>query len=77
MDKYNYKTFEFKKIDGLQPVLMDVFFPTLPSTSEVIPLPVVVHFHGGGLVVGNRQSFMPFWLVGKNYYGALAHVYCG
>ncbi|KAF4619991.1 hypothetical protein D9613_004822 [Agrocybe pediades] len=65
MDKYNYKTFEYKKINGTQPVLLDVFFPVVPATDKMVPLPVVVHFHGGGLFMGNRQSFMPTWLVDR------------
>ncbi|KAF9562492.1 alpha/beta-hydrolase [Agrocybe pediades] len=65
MENYNYKILEYKRINGSQPVLLDVFFPPLAATDEVVALPVVVHFHGGGLVVGNRQSFMPIWLVDR------------
>ncbi|KAF9562491.1 alpha/beta-hydrolase [Agrocybe pediades] len=64
MEKYSYKTIEYKKINESQPVLLDVIFPPLASTDQVVALPIVIHFHAGSLVVGNRQN-LPTWLVDR------------
>jgi len=61
-----YRTLEYKKVNGSHPVFMDVYSPSLPATKEAIALPVVVFFHGGALTVGNRQSFFPTWLKGAS-----------
>jgi len=56
-------TLSYKQVAG-NPVLLDVYPPpSHPKNDETIPLiPAVVYFHGGGLAVGNRQSWFPTWL---------------
>jgi len=50
------------------PLHLDLYLPDSRSigipTSEDdgIEIPVVVYFHGGGLVVGDRKSWFPGWL---------------
>jgi len=66
MAQYKQRTIEYKRLNGSQPVLLDVYFPVLPPTKDDIALPVVVNFHGGGLTIGNRTSFFPIWLLGKH-----------
>ncbi|KAF9562498.1 alpha/beta-hydrolase [Agrocybe pediades] len=57
-----FKTIEYKKLNGTQPVLMDVYSPPLPSADKVVSLPIIVYIHGGALTLGNRQDFFPTWL---------------
>jgi acetyl esterase/lipase len=61
-------TFKYKEVDGIR-VLLDIYLPpddvTVDQqfTRQVIQYrPAVVYFHGGGLTVGNRQSWFPTWL---------------
>ncbi|KAH9936340.1 alpha/beta-hydrolase [Fomitopsis serialis] len=57
-------TFAFKAVDGIN-LLMDVYSPSChrPSyTADGSSCPIVVYFHGGGLTVGNRNSWFPHWL---------------
>ena len=35
---------------------------TTDHCSDVLLVPAVVYFHGGGLTVGNRNSWFPNWL---------------
>lgn len=55
------------------PLYLDIFHPLWkkpdPEESELAPdhssdtlVPGVVYFHGGGLTVGNRNSWFPNWL---------------
>jgi len=59
-----YKTFEYKKLDNTPPFLLDVYFPPLPATDEIVSIPVLVFFHGGALLAGDKQSAFPNWLLG-------------
>ena len=61
-----HSTFAYKQI-GNQDVLFDIYLPEVPSSgslkrNETVSVPAVVYFHGGGLTVGNRESWFPFWL---------------
>ena len=53
------------------PLRLDVYPPnsffndTLTSEDDVVGVPAVVYFHGGGSVVGNRKSWFPEWLYGQ------------
>ncbi|CAA7262899.1 unnamed protein product [Cyclocybe aegerita] len=52
---------------GLTSLAFDAYLPTGTSAVDVstngeIVLPAVVYFHGGGLTVGNRDSWFPTWL---------------
>ncbi|KAF9559715.1 alpha/beta-hydrolase [Agrocybe pediades] len=44
---------------------MDVYAPPLPASAGVVPLPIVIFFHGGALTVGNRESYLPTWLIDR------------
>ncbi|PPQ68370.1 hypothetical protein CVT24_004791 [Panaeolus cyanescens] len=52
-------------------VLLDVYPPTSliasedSSTSSITSIPAVVYFHGGGLIVGNKETFLPTWLMDR------------
>lgn len=54
------QTFIYKKIGDL-PIKLDVYHPTLDG-NHAAPVPVVINFHGGGLTVGNRKSWLSEWL---------------
>ncbi|KAH9480737.1 putative carboxylesterase M8 [Psilocybe cubensis] len=63
-------TLHYKLLNGTTPISFDVYFPdpispiviSTDSESGPIPIPVVIYFHGGGLCVGNRESWFPTWL---------------
>ncbi|KIK92431.1 hypothetical protein PAXRUDRAFT_793019 [Paxillus rubicundulus Ve08.2h10] len=55
-------TFVYKEIDG-KPILLDLYFPLPSLSTDASDLrPTIIYFHGGGLTVGNRQSWFPSWL---------------
>lgn len=56
-------TLTYKHVDTL-PIQVDVFCPVVPQSTKS-PIPAVVYFHGGGLTVGNRESWFPHWLKGS------------
>ncbi|GLB38669.1 putative alpha/beta hydrolase fold [Lyophyllum shimeji] len=65
----NFVTLVYKQVSkpGFEPidVHLDVYRPASPppganTTSPSVP--AVIYFHGGGLTVGNRQSWFPTWL---------------
>jgi acetyl esterase/lipase len=58
-------TFIYKEVDGIR-VLLDVYLPPNDVDQQLTGQPIqyrpaVVYFHGGGLTVGNRQSWFPTW----------------
>ncbi|KAJ4209628.1 hypothetical protein NW759_013484 [Fusarium solani] len=55
---YSSKTFTYKSVDGLD-LKLDALVP-LDAPDQV---PVVVHIHGGFLVIGDRYSIQPYWLI--------------
>ncbi|KAG8359379.1 hypothetical protein FVEN_g3053 [Fusarium venenatum] len=56
---YTSKTIPYKSgPDG--DVLLDVVYP---EETEGLPSTVLIHIHGGFLIVGDRYSYMPYWLV--------------
>ncbi|KAI8654265.1 Abhydrolase-3 domain-containing protein [Fusarium sp. Ph1] len=55
---YSSKTFIYKSVDGLD-LKLDALIP-LDAPDQV---PVVVHIHGGFLVIGDRYSIQPYWLI--------------
>ncbi|KAH7925588.1 alpha/beta-hydrolase [Leucogyrophana mollusca] len=61
-------TFAYKHVDGDQ-LLLDVYLPTSASVAgprtDLPSVPTVIYFHGGGLTVGNRQSWFPGWFQGR------------
>jgi len=52
MESVNKKTFVYKTVDDLE-IQSDIYLP--PSTLPNKPYPVVIHFHGGGLIAGDRN----------------------
>ncbi|KAK9766042.1 hypothetical protein K7432_005162 [Basidiobolus ranarum] len=60
MTSYSINTYVFKTIHSLK-VKADVFIPN--EASMLSHRPVCLYFHGGGMVVGNRKSFLPPWLI--------------
>ncbi|KAF9061431.1 Alpha/Beta hydrolase protein [Rhodocollybia butyracea] len=57
-----YKTLHLSDSSDL-PVLLDIYIPSLPSfTGSSRSLAGLIYFHGGGLTVGNRNSWFPSWL---------------
>lgn len=66
--QYN-KTVHYKKLQNSTNISFDVYFPPSDSqkgqpigSTNVSRIPVVIYFHGGGLTVGNRESWFPTWL---------------
>ena len=54
-------TFAYREVHGLS-LLLDVYPPVVDVTTKNRKCPSVVYFHGGGLTVGNKQSWFPHWL---------------
>ncbi|KDQ62713.1 hypothetical protein JAAARDRAFT_171287 [Jaapia argillacea MUCL 33604] len=64
-------TLPYKRV-GDSDILLDVYLPSTSQATDVNPdqastsvpifVPAVVYFHGGGLTVGNRTSWFPYWL---------------
>lgn len=59
MQTFTYKT------AGV-PILLDVHYPALPSPT---PLPLLVWFHGGGLLQGHRAKVAPHHIRGVTKHG--------
>ncbi|KAJ3500740.1 hypothetical protein NM208_g17081 [Fusarium decemcellulare] len=58
-DGYTSRTFSFKSTpDG--DINVDVVYP---EDSDGSPSTVLLHYHGGFLIIGDRYSFLPYWLV--------------
>ncbi|KAI0801924.1 alpha/beta-hydrolase [Irpex lacteus] len=59
-------TFVYKQVGDVD-ITFDLYPPGLPvpidsEADSAATLPLVVNFHGGGLTVGNTQSWFPSWL---------------
>ncbi|KAF8157979.1 Alpha/Beta hydrolase protein [Crassisporium funariophilum] len=62
----------YKCLEDKTPVTLDVYLPPQTQADESLPtegyslsnslIPAVIYFHGGGLTVGNKDSWFPFWL---------------
>ncbi|KAH9841593.1 Alpha/Beta hydrolase protein [Rhodofomes roseus] len=66
-------TYTYKTVDEIH-LLMDVYLPRVSSSksqqhaTQASPHgepPIVIYFHGGGLTVGNKDSWFPHWLHGR------------
>ncbi|KAF4864921.1 Methylphloroacetophenone synthase [Colletotrichum siamense] len=57
---YTSRTVPFKVISDGTTINADVVYP---ETSDGSPAVVLLHYHGGFLIVGDRYSFLPYWLV--------------
>ncbi|TFK52320.1 alpha/beta-hydrolase [Heliocybe sulcata] len=54
-------TLPYKMVQGKE-ILVDIYVPkSNPACRD--RLASVVYFHGGGLTVGNRKAWIPFWLL--------------
>lgn len=59
-----HTTVVYKNIRGHK-VSLDVFRPiirAIPDDVSQCHVPALVYFHGGGLTVGTRKSWFPYWL---------------
>ncbi|KAL2680383.1 hypothetical protein Neosp_007981 [[Neocosmospora] mangrovei] len=56
---YTSQTVPFKTTSG-GPINLDVVYPEKSDGSSAV---VLLHYHGGFLVVGDRFAFLPYWLV--------------
>ncbi|KAK7398524.1 hypothetical protein QQX98_012100 [Neonectria punicea] len=56
---YKSRSFTYKTAEKLQ-LKLEVLVPLEPSTD---PTPVVLHYHGGWLIIGDRYSVQPHWLI--------------
>jgi len=59
------KTYVFKTIDGLD-VPLDIY---LPADESLVSLPILVWFHGGGLLQGSKGRVAPHMLRAVDKYG--------
>lgn len=60
------QTFVYKTAPA--PIQLDVYLPSSPP-SDAQGLPLLVWFHGGGLLQGNRDSLAPHHLNGVTKHG--------
>lgn len=81
-------TLTYKVVQDV-PICLDVYPPLfaieqIPLASTIVTnlnashipvsIPAVVYFHGGGLTVGNRQSWFPRWMQGMLWYTAWSSI---
>ena len=57
-------TLAYRTLNTGDKIHLDVYLPS--EGREALNVPGLVYFHGGGLISGNRQSFMPHGLIGKS-----------
>ncbi|KAG6898409.1 hypothetical protein C0992_004120 [Termitomyces sp. T32_za158] len=64
----------FKHLNAID-VHLDVYPPSIASVnSTTLSVPAVIYFHGGGLTVGNRQSWFPTWLCNRTTKASYAFI---
>ncbi|KAH7142830.1 Alpha/Beta hydrolase protein [Dactylonectria estremocensis] len=56
---YQSRTFIYKVVSNLE-LKPDVMFPLEPGPAAS---PVLLHYHGGFLIIGNCYSLLPYWLI--------------
>lgn len=60
LDGYKSKTLSFKSTrDGN--IKLDVVYPE--QIDDASPSTMLLHYHGGFLIFGDRYAFVPYWLV--------------
>lgn len=62
LDGYKSKTVAYKSTPDGTATNLEVFYPDATTASDE-PRVVLLHYHGGFLVVGDRYAFFPHWLV--------------
>lgn len=61
-DPLHKLAFTYKRVQCTH-LLLDVYPPVIGTrTKETTEYPMIIYFHGGGLTVGNRESWFPRWL---------------
>jgi hypothetical protein len=60
----NTTTLVYSRVGDLE-IRLDIDFPSRKKSTDSI-IPALIFFHGGGLVGGNRQSFIPIQLKRKS-----------
>ena len=64
IDSFKRLTFVYKELNDIS-LQLDVYPPAVsarPNSTDTKKCPAVVYFHGGGLTVGNKESWFPHWL---------------
>ncbi|GJJ13184.1 hypothetical protein Clacol_007435 [Clathrus columnatus] len=62
-----YCTCAYKEVDGIK-VELDVYLPpegTETNLSQAHLRPAIVYFHGGGLIVGEKDAWFPYWIYNR------------
>ena len=64
LQNFNQLEAVYKIMDGI-PFGVSILVPKHVTSSEEAKCPLLVHFHGGGLVIGTRLDapIMPLWYV--------------
>ena len=56
----------YKVLNDNIPILLNAYLPSKEACTSTCPpgseFPAVIYFHGGGLTVGNKESWFPTWL---------------
>ncbi|KAH9054060.1 Alpha/Beta hydrolase protein [Lactarius deliciosus] len=65
-------TFAYKQLGDLT-LYIDVYPPTT-TIDPPRPVPAVIFFHGGGMTVGHRKSWLPKWLCRRTTTAGLAFI---
>ncbi|KAH8977913.1 Alpha/Beta hydrolase protein [Lactarius hatsudake] len=65
-------TFPYKQLGDLT-LYIDVYPPTT-TIDPPRPVPAVIFFHGGGMTVGHRKSWLPKWLCRRTTTAGLAFI---
>ncbi|KAI0074020.1 alpha/beta-hydrolase [Panus rudis PR-1116 ss-1] len=55
-------TMSYKELDGGAEVKLDLSIPSGVPEQLSRKVPLLVYFHGGGMCVGDRTSWLPHWL---------------
>lgn len=63
-------TCPYRDIHGLK-VELDLYLPPTNQEHSGRLLPSLVYFHGGGLTVGEKTSWFPFWVYGLSLFNTL------
>jgi acetyl esterase/lipase len=59
---YAFKSVKYTSVQGVD-IRLDIVHPEKIGDFDSTPRNVLLHYHGGFLVVGDRNAFYPHWLV--------------
>ncbi|PFH51240.1 hypothetical protein AMATHDRAFT_59544 [Amanita thiersii Skay4041] len=71
-----FASIPFKSLDDEKPVYLSLYPPKVGEANLVQhrKVPTIIYFHGGGLTVGNRDSWHPTWLQRRAYTSGFAFI---